>query len=322
MRFLTYESLSRGELGPQIDRIASAFERDDLAAVDLKKLKANRLYRAKLNDQARLILSFVTWQGQRAALALEVLPHHEYEKSRFLAGARIDESRIEAAADLEALETTPMKYLHPTRPTFALLDKPLSFDDAQEDVVRRRPPLVLVGSAGSGKTALLLQQLRRARGRVAYITDSSWLAQTARGLYVADDWNPGEQEADFLRYQQFLESLSVPAGRVVTFWQFMVFFERHRQKLRFTDAHRTFEEMRGVLTADADGPLSREAYLALGVRQSLFSGLEREVLFEVFERYLEWLPAEQYFEPNLMAHALSEHATQRYDFWPLMKFKT
>jgi hypothetical protein len=137
MRFLTYEGLQVGALEPQLARVQAAFERDDLAAVDLKKLQGG-YYRAKLNDAARLVLQFVTWQGARAALALEVLPHHEYERSRFLRGASVDEAKIEAA--VEPLDEKPIKYLHPSRTRFALLDKPISFDDAQDEVLRRRAP--------------------------------------------------------------------------------------------------------------------------------------------------------------------------------------
>ncbi|MER2563705.1 MAG: UvrD-helicase domain-containing protein [Myxococcaceae bacterium] len=311
MRFLTYEGLHAAGLEPQLARVQEAFERDDLAAIDLKKLQGG-YYRAKLNDSARLVLQFVTSQGARAVLALEVLPHHEYERSRFLRGARVDEARIEAA--VEPLEARPIKYLHPSRPRFALLDKPISFDDTQDEILRRRPPLVVVGSAGSGKTALLLQHLRAAPGRVAYVTESSWLAQTARGLYVALDYDPGEQEADFLSYRQFLDSLEVPTGQAVGFRDFTAFFERHRQKVPFTDAHRCFEEFRGVLTADADGALGLDAYLALGVRQSLFDEAQRRALFEIFLRYQAWLKEQGRFEPNVIAHQWLAKATPRYDF--------
>lgn len=313
MRFLTYEGLHPGELSPQLERVKAAIERDDLRSVDLKKLRGG-YYRAKLSDAGRLILQFVDWQGQRAALALEVLPRHEYERSRFLRGAPVDESRIEALDAPAQLEAKPIKYLHPARGSFALLDKPLSFDDAQEEVLRRRPPLVVVGSAGSGKTALLLQHLRGVPGRVAYLTESAWLAQSARGLYVAHDFDPGEQEADFLSLRQFLDSIEVPAGRAVAFSQFAGFFQRHRQKVPFADAHRCFEELRGVITADAAGPLTREAYLGLGVRQSLFNAEQRTVLYELHLRYVAWLGEEGAYEPNLVAHQWAQKATPRYDF--------
>jgi hypothetical protein len=41
-----------------------------------------------------------------------------------------------------------------TRREIVLLDRMISFDDAQETVYRVPPPLVIVASAGSGKTAL------------------------------------------------------------------------------------------------------------------------------------------------------------------------
>lgn len=311
MRFLTYDGLHGGDLTPQLDRLRAAFERDDLAAVDLKKLRAG-YYRAKLSDAGRLILRFVTFEGRRAALALELLPRHEYHRSRFLRGAAVDEERIEPAQ--EPLEAQPIRYLHPTRNTFALLDKPLSFDDAQDHVSRRQPPLVVVGSAGSGKTALLLQLLRAAPGRVAYLTESAWLAQSARSLYVAHDYDPGEQEADFLSLRQFIDSIEVPEGRAVAFRDFTGFFERHRQKVKFTDAHRCFEELRGVITAGAVCALSETEYLALGVRQSLFDGEQRRALYELYGRYLEWLKQSGFYEPNLVAHRLTAKATPRYDF--------
>ena len=59
----------------------------------------------------------------------------------------------------------------------------MSFDDAQQAIYRRPPPLILVGSAGSGKTALTLEKLKHAEGEVLYVTHSAYLAQSARDLY-------------------------------------------------------------------------------------------------------------------------------------------
>src|SRR6266508_3239545 len=145
--------------------------------------------------------------------------------------------------------------------------------------------------------------------------ESRWLAETARGLYVAFDGAPADQDqADFLSYQQLLETIEVPTGRPVAFRDFLAFFERHRQNVRFADAHQCFEEIRGVLTAEPEGPLSRELYLALGVRQSMFDEPQRAALYDVFERYRAWLPEAGLYEPNLVAREFLEKVQPVYDF--------
>ncbi len=315
MRFLTYADLSPGSLAPQLERVAAAIERDDFRSADVKKLQVGDYYRAKLGDAARLILKFVSHGGQKACLALELLPTHDYARSRFLRGAPVDEAKLppEELAPT-SVAAPPIRYLHPSRATFEVLDKPLSFDDAQDEISRRRPPLVLVGSAGSGKTALLLHLLRRQPGRVAYVTESAWLAQSARGLYVAHDWDPGEQEVDFLSYRQLLESVEVPPGRPATFRDFASFFEHHRQKLKFADGHQCFEELRGVLTADPGGPLTLDQYQALGVRQSIFPPEQRAALHELLPAWEAHMERSQLYEPNLVAQRLSPKVVPRYDF--------
>ena len=59
-------------------------------------------------------------------------------------------------------------------------------------------------------------------------------------------------------------------GREVTWRDFAAWFARMRDGFRDIDAHQAFEEMRGVIAAEAGGVLSRDAYAALGVRQSIF----------------------------------------------------
>ena len=314
MRFLTYEGLQGGPFAAKLDNVRQAIERDDFRSPDVKKLAGSGYYRAKLDGASRLLLSFVQFRGETVCLALEIIPHHAYEKSRFLRGASVNEAALADVHAPVAVEAPAIRHLHATRPTFHHLDKPLSFDDAQEEVLRRPLPLVLVGSAGSGKTALIVQRLRVQPGRVAYITESSWLAQLARSLYVACGFEPGEQEADFLSYQQLIESVEVPRGRPVLFRDFAEFFNRHRHKVRFADAHQCFEEMRGVLTAAAEGPLSAEAYAALGIRQSIFSPEQRSALYPLLETWCVWLAEKGLYEPNLVAHACLDRIDPRYDF--------
>lgn len=314
MRCLTYADLAPGKLTAKVNKVRKAIERDDLRSADIKKLANGPYFRAKLDDSSRLLVQFMRCGDQTVCLLLEVIRHHAYDKSRFLRGAKVDDEKVPTIDAPAAKDCGPMRFVHPTRPEFMLLDKPISLDDAQLAAVQQRPPMVLVGSAGSGKTALLLQRLRTAPGAVAYVTESRWLAETSRSLYVAFDGAPDEQDASFLSYQQLLETVHVPPGRPVVFRDFKTFFARHQQKLRFTSAHALFEELRGVLTAEPEGALDRDAYLALGVRQSLFDAQQRAVIYDVFERYGPWLAQNELYEPNLLAHTLLADVQPMYDF--------
>ena len=144
---------------------------------------------------------------------LEVILNHNYDKSRFLRGAMIDETKVIDVDVAEAIkEAQVVRYLHPQHTAIHLLDKPLSFDDTQEAIYRQQPPLIIVGSAGSGKTALTLEKLKHAEGEVLFVTHSAYLAQSARDLYYANGFNRTGQEALFLSYREFIESLHVPVG--------------------------------------------------------------------------------------------------------------
>jgi hypothetical protein len=246
---------------------------------------------------------------------LEVVLNHDYDASCFLRGVAIDESRI---ADCElaeaAAEARPVRYLHPDRGEIHLLDKPISFDDAQEAVYRASAPLIVVGSAGSGKTALVLEKLKHAEGEVLYVTHSAYLARNARDIYYAHGFEHMGQDAVFLSYREFVESIQVPAGREALWRDFASWFARLRQVFRDIDGHQAFEEIRGVIAAGGDGVLSREAYRALGVRQSIFPAERRDPLYDLFEKYQAWLAESRLFDLNLVAQEWLAKAAPRYDF--------
>ena len=77
---------------------------------------------------------------------------------------------------------------------------------------RLPPPLIVVGSAGSGKTALSLEKLKHTEGEVLYVTHSAYLAQSARDLYYGHGFEHSGQEANFLSYREVVERLHVPVG--------------------------------------------------------------------------------------------------------------
>src|SRR3990172_5052213 len=217
MKILEYIGLDTSGVKASYRRAVDAIARDDFHAAQVKKLanmSHGKFYRAKLDDADRLLFSLVRHGGEVCALMLEVIANHDYDKSRFLRGAAIDESRIpDISADEAVKEAQALRYLHPERTSIHLLDKPISFDDTQEAIYRQPPPLVVVGSAGSGKTALTLEKLKHAEGEVLYVTPSAYLAQSARDIYYANGFERDGQEAVFLSYREFVESIRVPAGR-------------------------------------------------------------------------------------------------------------
>ena len=322
MRFLLYKDLDLRRVKPTFAKVRAAIEANDFKSPDVKKLHVGNYYRAKLDHSNRLLLQFARYNTEMVCLALEVIENHAYDKSRFLRGAQVDDSKIEQdacaqAAQLPAADAPALRWMHASRTEFELLDKPIMFDDDQEAVHRLRAPVVLVGSAGSGKTAVTLAKLREAAGRVLYVTQSAYLAQSARALYNAHGYENPAQEPEFLSYREFLETLRVPSGRELGFRDFVGWFERHRATTRALgdlDAHALFEEFRGVISAPATGPLSLPDYLALGARQSLLTSAERATAYTLFERYVGWLGDAGVFDLNLTAHAWRALAQPSYDF--------
>ena len=334
MRFLQYKGLELGRLKPAFEKVKLAIEADDFRSADVKKLHVGPYYRAKLDYANRLLLQFAqlapsanSGPSQTVCLALELIENHAYERSRFLRGAQVDQDKIEHEEAVDAAapglknDATPLRWLGTDQTRFELLDKPIVFDDAQEQAYRVQAPLVVIGSAGSGKTAVTLARLREAEGRVLYVTLSAYLAHSARALYATHGFENQKQDVDFLSYRELLETLQVPRGREVSLQAFAAWCERHRQALRLLgelDAQALFEEFRGVIGAPPAGPLSLVDYLALGTRQSLLTVAQRELAHGLFQRYCAWMIEVGLYDCNLVAHAwrtqIAQHNEPVYDF--------
>src|SRR5262245_16414444 len=119
MKILEYVGLDTSHVRAQYKKVCEAIERDDFRQADVKKLAGSshgRLYRAKLDYANRLLFTTVRHGGTVYALMLEVIGQHAYDKSRFLRGATIDESKIPVAGiESAAADAVPVRYIHPDR---------------------------------------------------------------------------------------------------------------------------------------------------------------------------------------------------------------
>ena len=315
MQVLFYNQLNPAKI-PNINKIQALLEADDFRSADVKKVGSN-LYRARLDRSNRILFSIYRYQDQAYALILEYIAQHAYDKSRFLRrNAVIDESKIPVIEDAEGVASEPLAYLNVGLPTFNLLNKVLSFDDAQQAVYTLPPPLIVIGSAGSGKTALTLEKMKDAPGEVLYVTRSPYLVHNSRNLYYALDYENDAQDVNFMSFAEYLASLRVPEGRELSFREFNQWFARYRAVSKLKDPHQVFEEFQGVITGSSTDAsyLSREDYLNLGIRQSIFSASEREQVYDLFLKYLDFMHENGFYDANILSHEYLPLAEPRYDF--------
>ncbi|MEA3410728.1 MAG: AAA family ATPase [Pseudomonadota bacterium] len=315
MKILLYNELNTKNI-PNFKKIKGFLEADDFRSAQVKKVGDN-LYRARLDKSNRLLFAIHRYRGEPYALVLEWIRQHAYDKSRFLgSGAVIDEEKIPVIKCLDAVEPEPLIYVNPHLHTFNLLDKVISFDEAQASIYRLQPPLIVIGSAGSGKTVLTLEKMKEAIGDVLYVTRSAYLVHNSRDLYYALGYENEDQTIDFLSFQEYLESIHVPPGRELTFREFGQWHGRQRVARELRDAHQLFEEFKGVLTGPAtDAPyLSREEYLGLGIKQSIFSTGEREKVYDLFGRYRAHMVEQGCYDANILSYEYMERVVPGYDF--------
>ena len=319
MNTLRYIGFSPGSLNTKVKKVVKSLEAGDFAAADVKKMPNVDFYRAKLDKTNRLLFKIAKHKEEKYLLLLEVIPNHDYDKSRFLRGAEIKEDHFEeipSAADIEEDKLEVLPYVNTKKSQFHLLGKVISWDDIQQEVFGLPLPLVVIGSAGSGKTALTLEKMKFLQGNIAYISLSQYLVDNAQKQYYSFNFENEKQEVSFMSFQEFVESISLPEGREIKFKDFERWYSRYKQTYKFKNAHKVFEEFKGVLTGSTlEAPyLSRAEYLDLGIKQSIFLEKEREKVYELFEKYLTFLEESQLYDLNMVAQQLFTKVEPTYDY--------
>ena len=291
----------------------------DFKSADVRKMPTSGFYRARLDIRDRLLFTFANYENQKYLLLLEVIKNHNYSHSRFLRGAIIDDDekfvRVQSPDEISAQENN-LIFLNPKSRKIHLLNKFISFDHLQDSIYSLFPPLIIVGSAGSGKTALVLEKLKELPGEIAYISLSKFLVENASKIYYSSGFDNEKQEVEFLSLHNYLSSWEKPQGTEVTFRQFDSWFFRYAQMVRINESYRVFEEFKGVITGSPvhTAWLSKAEYLELGVKQSIFSTAERERLYPVFLKYLDWLKEINYYDSNILCYQYLEKIKPRYDY--------
>lgn len=319
MDLLHYNELNYKKTEKQFKKVEKALANMDFVSADVKKIKHTPYYRARLDDTNRLLFKFAKYGGKTYLLLLEVILNHAYDKSKFLRGAAVDESKfspVTSINDVPDEDKQHIAYRNPKEKELHLLDKFISFDEAQSEIYHLPLPLIIIGSAGSGKTALSLEKLKTLPGNIAYISLSPYLVENAQNIYYSQHYDNPHQEIDFLSFGEYVESLQNPKGRELTFKDFENWYNRHYPNARIKEPYRLFEEMKGVLTGSVvhAAHLTRDEYLNLGVKQSIFTREQRDLVYNVFEKYLLFLQQDGYYDINILSYSYLSRVQKLYDY--------
>jgi len=319
MKILYYNGLQTKGVKEQFKKVEKFLSKGDFRAAQVKKMVNTNFYRAKLDASNRLLFQIAAYKGEKYILLLEIIYNHDYDKSRFLRGAEIEEKHFVSVPTAEKVsdeEIRQLVYVNGKNKNFHVLDKIISLDEDQNEIYGLPTPLIVIGSAGSGKTALTLEKMKHLTGNIAYISLSPFLVENAQDLYYANHFDNVKQEVDFLSFTEYIQSIKLPKGKEIHFRPFEQWYQRYLQTFKIKESYKLFEEFKGVLTGSViDKPyLSREDYLNLGVKQSIFLDKEREKVYDIFEKYLAFLAEGNFYDSNIVAHQLLAEVKPVYDF--------
>ncbi len=319
MKILHYNDIDYLRVKKQYNKTVAFLQNDDFGSAEIKKLTNKGYYRAKLDYENRLLFKFAKYNNQSYILLLEVIYNHEYEKSRFLRGAKIDESKLIALKNEKQIpdeEIVDLSFVNPTTNRFHLLNKAISFDTVQQNIFKIKPPVVIIGSAGSGKTVLTLEKIKLLKGDILYVTLSPFLVDNSSKLYYADNYINEKQDVDFLSFKEYLETLRIIPGKELDYKSFSTWLQPRKQSFGIKDGYKLFEEFRGVITGlDITKEfLSKNEYMSLGIKQSIFLSEEREKVYDAFEKYLDFLTENSFYDLNIISYQWLKHSTLKYNF--------
>ena len=221
----------------------------EFKGLSFEKLRGySHIYSIRDNQKGRLLISFPLINGERSLVILEVLPNHEYLKSRVLRSDIIRQYIADVKVIGEELVFEPLaknadevKQLLPpvsASPSPQLVAKPVHYyfssciehSEKQAALIGIKAPQIITGPSGSGKSCVAVAKARalynaltslQAEGSsITYIAPTKALcAQVASSFNATRPENANDPVAvKFLTYEEWL---GLDKGKLIGFNEFV-----------------------------------------------------------------------------------------------------
>ena len=295
------------------------------------------VYSLRLNKGERLIFTTIEVKGERYLLLLDYLPTHDYHRCRYLnrqilrdyvvkeqeaaeASAGVADEELEFESVNDDVRGALQRSLAggdksrsegaSGRAAYYYKSRLVILNPTQESSLDLRLPAIVNGVAGSGKSCVALAALAKAavshgdERPIWYVTQSRELVEEMRAQWatrVDKDIAPVE----FLTYREVLErqagrELGTEVGQVeFSLWYYQ--YVSQKEKIAgvthktlagdYPDAIRAYQECRIC------SGYTKKAYCDLGRRQSRLDKGSRELVYEAYEVYKEYMASKGQIDP-------------------------
>ena len=210
-------------------------------------------------------------------------------------------------------------------------------NDEQYDALKENTPLLVAGSAGSGKSTITirkilnLEEYREVYGikKIAYFTGNKLLKESIEEQYNLFREKDTEKITEFYTPREFYKKvLKVDTRKIVRlkkFKEFLAFSFPDRKKMKIEDFNIYFEIMgilKGLMFDKKPDNWNRDLtkklipfdeYTSLNKSYSLLSFEEKEFIYRIAEKYEEWKSENDLYDMNDLA-VKSINSNIKYDF--------
>ena len=185
---------------PEFEKYSELIHRVLIGLVKVEKMVGHKIYKARINHTDRLFWITQIREGRAYIEIIEVILNHDYQKSRFLKPGVLNkylEKRVLAALNyapnIDDMPSVTAEYSDTVR---YYDQRFIEYTPAQNQALLAQTPVVITGAAGSGKSCVLFEVLKKmcdqmdsedSTGQILYVAQSRFLVHKIQEMWGASD---------------------------------------------------------------------------------------------------------------------------------------